>query len=538
MRRALGVALTAALWLLPPPVLPTPSRTGPEGPPRTAGVEPHPGRSPGPTGPALARAQNRALLEGPFPTGGLRRGVTDGGSLLSEHESVRALALARIRAAGATIVRIPVDWRNMVSGDPPAGFDAADPADPSYHFARIDGAVLSTQAAGLTPLLVISHAPAFAEAPGRWPYAYPGSWAPSPAALRAFASALARRYDGSFPDPLAPGRALPRVRLLQAWNEPNLARYLEPQWVAEGRHWSAFSPRLYRQLLNGFYAGVKAVEPGDVVVAAGLAPDGERAGLGRMAPVAFLESLLCVGEGAAARSCPERSHFDVMDFHPLSVGDPDLAAISSLDVGISDAGKITRLLARARHLHTVLPAGPKPLWVTELNWESAPQVPWGVPPALQAGWVSRALHRLWVAGVSLVAWDFLLDPYPGVAAATPTGGIVEYPRAAGLYTAGPGGDPEGAVPKPFLQGFSLPFDPLRVSRAQVRVWALLRAPGQPGLLQRRDDAGAWIPVAGLRAGPSGVVNVLLRLRGSMRLRLLSGAEVSPTATVAQRRGRL
>ena len=35
---------------------------------------------------------------------------------------------------------------------------------------------------------------------------------------------------------------------------------------------SAFSPLLYRQLLNAFYAGVKAVQPADVVITAGVAP--------------------------------------------------------------------------------------------------------------------------------------------------------------------------------------------------------------------------------------------------------------------------
>ena len=188
---------------------------------------------------------------------------------------MRELALdAHPRYRGET-VRIPVDWRDFVAAAPPAGFQARDPASPAYRFARLDAAVESAAAAGLEPLLVVSHAPAFAEAPHRWPYAYPGSWAPSPAALEEFAAALARRYDGSFPDPATPGRALPRVRLFQAWNEPNLARYLEPQWVAAGGRWSAFSPLLYRQLLNGFYAGVKSVQPADVVVTAGVAPNGE-----------------------------------------------------------------------------------------------------------------------------------------------------------------------------------------------------------------------------------------------------------------------
>ncbi|HTD09139.1 MAG TPA: hypothetical protein VK680_09640, partial [Solirubrobacteraceae bacterium] len=162
----------------------------------------------------------------------------------------------------------------------------------------------------------------------------------------------------------------------------------------------------------------------------------------------------------------------------------------------------------------------------------APQTPHGVPPALQAQWVSRALHRLWVAGVSLVAWQFLVDPYPGVRAETPTGGIVEYPRSAGLYSAGTAGNPESAQPKTFLQGFSFPFDPLRVSAKTVRVWALLMHPRQAVLLQReRHAGGAWRTAASLRANRYGVLNALVSLRGAVRLRLQSGGLVSRVAAV-------
>ena len=526
------------LWLLPPPVLPTPSRTGPEGPPRTFGAEPRPGPAPPRTAPGLARAQNRALLEGPFPSGGLERGVSEGKLLLEEGEAGRALAVQRIAQTGASVVRIPVDWRDDVLPDPPAGFQPADPADPSYRFERVDAAVQSVAAAGLQPLLVVSHAPAFAEAPGRWPYAYQGSWAPSPAALEGFATALARRYDGTFADPRAPGRTLPRVRLLQAWNEPNLARYLEPQWVAHEGRWSAFSPPLYRQMLNAFYAGVKAGAPDDLVLAAGVAPNGERAGLGRMAPVSFLRSLLCVSARWRRSACAQPVHFDILDFHPLSVASPDRAARSSLDVSIADAAKITGLLRAAQRLRTVLPAGRKPVWVTELNWESAPQATSGVAPALQAAWISRALHRLWVAGVSLVAWQFLLDPFPELTASTPTGAIVEYPRPAGLFAPGPGGGLLGASAKPFLTGFSLPLDPLRVTRARVRVWALAGAPRAPVTLQRRLRSGAWSTIARLRAGPAGVLNVLVALRGAMTLRVLCAGLISAPAPIPAGRSRL
>ena len=65
--------------------------------------------------------------------------------------------------------------------------------------------------------------------------------------------------------------------------------------------------------------------------------------------------------------------------------------------------------------------------MTELNWESdAARRARRARPAA-GGWISRALHRLWVAGVGLVDWQFLVDPYPAVTLATPTGGtVIEY----------------------------------------------------------------------------------------------------------------
>jgi hypothetical protein len=454
--------------------------------------------------------------------------------LLSETPAVRALAVRRIRETGATVVRIPVDWREVAPADPSPDFEARNPASAGYRWGLIDAAVISASEAGLMPLLVVSHAPAFAEAPHRWPYAYPGSWAPSPTELGEFAAALARRYDGLFPDPGAPYGVLPRVRLLQAWNEPNLARYLEPQWVAVEGRWSAFSPLLYRQLLNAFYAAVKAVAPGDEVIAAGIAPNGDPEGVGRMAPVTFLRTMLClrVGRGgrAASTGCADPPHFDVLAFHPLSFATPDIAAPSSLDLSIADAAKVTGLLKQAERLGTALPRGAKPVWVTEINWESAPQSPTGVPSDLQALWISRALHRLWVAGVSLVAWQFLVDPYPDLRLATATGGTEELSRPAGLYSAGAGGNTADAQPKAFLRGFTLPFDPLRVDRGHVRVWGLLTDAGEQVSLQRY-ARGAWRMVARLHGNGHGVLNVLVPIGGAMRLRLLVGEGVSASASV-------
>jgi hypothetical protein len=540
LRQAPVFGVAALAWLVPPSVLPLPSRSGTEGPPRPYGAVPHVGHAPPPTSPRYARAQNHALLYGPFPKGGLARGVSDPTLIMNPDAAIREQALSRIRATGAGIVRIPVEWRYVVAADPPAGFDASDPASSAYDFAAVDAAARSTVAAGLTPLFVVTRAPAFAEAPNRWPYAYPGSWAPSPVAFGEFATAVARRYDGSFPDPLKPGATLPRVRLFEAWNEPNLARYLEPQWVAAEGHWRAFAPLLYRQLLNAFYAAVKAVAPTDTVIAAGVAPNGEPAGVGRMTPVRFLREMLCLEEGEGGRgrdACADPSHFDVLAFHPLSFESPDRPAASSQDVAIADIAKVTTLLSQARRAGTALPRIRKTVWVTELNWESDPPAAGGVPGRLQALWISRALHRLWVAGVGLAEWQFLMDPYPTLTLATPTGGAVQISRPAGLYSPGPGGELATARPKPFLSGFTLPFDPLRVDRGHVRVWALLMRPRQPVLLQRR-TRGAWRTIAALHANGQAVLNRLLPLRGPMELRLVSGTLRSASAAVGRTRSHL
>jgi hypothetical protein len=159
-----------------------------------------------------------------------------------------------------------------------------------------------------------------------------------------------------------------------------------------------------------------------------------------------------------------------------------------------------------------------------------------VPPRLQAQWVSRALHRLWVAGVSVVAWQFLVDPYPGVSAREPDGSTVQYPRPAGLYSAGLDGNPESAQPKPFLEGFRFPFDPLRVSRSEVRLWALLEDPREACLLQRASRDGRWVTISRLRANGAAVLNMLVTLKGPVELRLIAatGSRSAPVSVGALR----
>ena len=130
---------------------------------------------------------------------------------LMTRPGLQVIALRRIRASGATIVRLVVSWRDVapvgVGGNRPPRFDADDPGEPRYRWARVDQQVKRAKAARLEPLLDIINAPLWAQ-PLR-PYDY-SSYKPIPDELAHFAMAAARRYSGVY-------HGLPRVRYWQVW---------------------------------------------------------------------------------------------------------------------------------------------------------------------------------------------------------------------------------------------------------------------------------------------------------------------------------
>lgn len=457
-------------------------------------------------------------------------GVSDARIGLDGDGRVRAGGREVAAAAGASVVRLPVVWADVTSTVPPGATkhapsltrppgDLSDPANPGYDFTPLDQAVRELSHAGFAPLLYVRKAPVWAEAPGRWRFAADGTWAPDPAALGVFAQALARRYDGSFPDPLAPGSTLPRVTRFQSWNEPNLPNYLQPQWVVRGGRWVPFAPHWYRRMHNAFIAGVHQADPGALVASAGTAPVGEsRDGLGRMAPLRFWHAFACLQPppSLAPVRCANPAHLDAIALHPLSVTDPDRRADQRLDFAIADIAKVTRVVDAARRLgRVVAPVRPR-LWITELNWESGP--PPGVPPAAQADYVSRGLHRLWAAGAELVLWHFVTDPVELLDGRQ---------RPAGLTHVGPGGIP--GAPKPFLRAFALPLTADRMGPDRVRVWLVAPRGSASPVLERRTAAG-WAPLRQLAAG-SGPVEVTVRVRGGAVLRAVAGARTSASVRV-------
>ena len=395
--------------------------------------------APAHTGRGLTRAQNRALLDGPFPRGGLVRGVSDGIPLLSEDARVRALELTRIRAPGRAIVRIPVRLARIVAASPPPDFQASDPASPAYDSR---GSTRRWGARRRRPATAAGRLPRarLRRSPHRWPYAYPGSWAPNPAALEAFAAALARRYDGSFPDPARPGARCRGCGCCRRGTSPTS----RATWSPSGSPRTATGAPSRRcstgSCSTAFYAGVKSVEPGRH---RGRRRGGARGrtrgrgadGAGDLPARSAVLLLSSAAPGVAAgEACPARNRRTSTCWPSTRCRSaiPIVPAASSLDVSISDAAKITGLLAQAERLHTALPAGTQAgVGDRAQLGERAARRPQACPHRLQAAWVSRALHRLWVAGVGLVDWQFLVDPYGGRARDHPDGPDRRVPAAGG-----------------------------------------------------------------------------------------------------------
>ena len=400
----------------------------------------------------------------------IRVGYSDP-SFSSSDAPTRNHWLDKAAAAGGTLERINVYWSTIAPLHPDSNFVGSDPSSPGYRWESLDGAVRSAAAHGMTVMLTVLQAPSWAEGRGRPDGARAGTWRPQPALFASFGMALARRYSGSYPDPLASGSSLPRVRFYEVWNEPNQDEYLGPQW--EGG--KLVGPGIYRNLLNRFYAAVKKVQPHAKILGGSMSPFGDSPGGPRTPPVVFLREMLCLKGGRLRRiRCPKPAHLDILSDHPITFGAPFESARSPLDVSTPNLGRLTRILRRAEQSARVLPAGHRPLWATEFWYVSDPPQPGGVPLAKQARWYEQALYVLWLGGASAL----VLQP------------IRDQPSLpSGIYF-------EDGSPKPSRQAMRFPFVTQRIDRETVRAWGI--APHRGTVRIQVGHRGSWRTLASVR----------------------------------------
>jgi hypothetical protein len=404
----------------------------------------------------------------------------------------------QVRSTGARLVLTPLRWASVAPEAAPASWNPEDPADPHYDWKFLDPWVTHAIEAGLTPVLQIRGAPVWAQ---RCPPPLETD-APcnlDPAALAAFTTAAVRRYSGKF-------GGLPRVRYWQGLDEPNLSLFFNPQYEGD----TPASPRLYRTLINTFYAAVKAVDPTDLVLAGGLGPIAvPKYTIG---PMRFTRLLLCMTGHRHPRptgdDCEGGVHFDIFDIHPYTTGGPTHEGGIN-DVELGDLPKLQELLAAADRAGRIDGQFQRtPLWVTELSWDSSPPDPGGLPMTIESQWTAEALYRSWSAGVSNFFWFSLVDfePEPNV----PPSQTLE----SGLYFWAP--SIAARQPKEVLYAFRFPFVAFP-RRSGLFFWG--RTPTSSGgrIVLEVEKGGAWRKAGAARADGNGMfMGVLPTSYGSDR----------------------
>jgi hypothetical protein len=406
------------------------------------------------------------------------------------------LVSQRVRAAGARKIRLLLSWRQVAPQNPPPGFDPSNPGDPAYNWSQFEAELLPAAAAGLDVIAVIRTAPSWAAGSGA---GSPGSVRPDPAQFARFARAAAQRYGGGF-------AGLPRIRYWQVWNEPNLDKFLNPQYEGQALQ----GPALYRGLLNAFADAVHAVKPDNVVIGGGLAPFQNPPATS--APLTFIADLLCVSaESRPKPTCNTSVHFDVWSHHPYTAGSPTHRAASRGDASIPELVQINRMLRAAVSAGHVQASGRVRFWVTEFAWDTNPPDPGAVPLGLHARWTSEALYRMWRAGVSLVTWYKLRDE---ATEGLPDSAIFQ----CGLYFRC--GDTLACdKPKPSLRAFRFPFVAFRSGR-RVYFWGRTPSGQRRKVIVQQRVGKRWKRLRRLKANRYGIFSRRVRTSRRGRLRAL------------------
>jgi hypothetical protein len=195
-----------------------------------------------------------------------------------------------------------------------------------------------------------------------------------------FARKVAERYEG-------------RVRHFQIWNEPNIPF----EWGDREP-----SPAEYTNLLRAAYRAIKSTNPDAVVISAAMAPTTEYSEKG-INELIFLQRMYEAGA---------KEYFDVLgaNAYGLRSGPDDRRLAVDRDVNFSRPQLLRQVMVRNGD-------AAKPIWASEVGWNSAPPDHPGAPlfgrvdRDLQARYTVRAYERAqeewpWMGVMAL--WHFRL----------------------------------------------------------------------------------------------------------------------------------
>jgi len=413
------------------------------------------------------------------------------------------LEAERIAASGSTYVLHWLRWDKVAPSAEPDAWNPTSPGDDHYDWNEVDQRVISARNAGLQPLLQIFGVPEWAQRCKAPPDLYVAGGAPcnpSPEDVADFTRAAAKRFSGTF-------GGLPRVKYWQILNEPNLSIFFNPQFNKAGK---PVSPGLYRNILKKAYPAVKAGNPGNVVIAAGLAPFGQESGL---TPLDFARRLFCLDKRnrplRRAGACAGGVKLDAFDMHPYTEGSPDTKSQVPGNVSMGNLGELKSLLAAADRAKRIDGAGKRtPLWITEMSWDSKPPDPGGLPMRILTRWTAEAINRAWRVGVSKFFWYSLRDQS--------CGGIpCKFTTQSGLYFRGD--SIEADRPKRSLEAFRFPVVAYS-KRHGANYWGRTPTSERGLVILQFRRGGGWRQVGRARANGDGIFRGFIRSKALARKR--------------------
>lgn len=379
-----------------------------------------------------------------------------GGRLLSP--GLRDETFTELEGLGVTGIRIQAAWRSYApdpDGDERPSVDLGDPA--SYDFSQLAAAVDGAKARGWKVVLTLT-----SPVP-RWGTEGARDSVTNPRAsdFQHFVTAV--------------GRAVPKVDYWAIWNEPNLFKFLMPQYL-KGK---PAAPTIYRNLFLAARKGLdQAGLPKAKMLMGETAPRGN--GSDRIPPLAFLRGVLCLDAKYRKQGSCARLPADGYAHHPYTTpagpffvptSDPDdvtMGAIGRLESALDKAAKAGRVKSKL------------PVFITEFGVQSYPDKSLGVPLDQQSDYRSIAERMAWNDPRIAAFSQYLLDddqPAQGQPAAR------RYPGfESGLKTS-------AGKKKPAYEGFRLPLT-AEPTASGVTLWGLVRpAHGATKLTVERADKG-------------------------------------------------